>query len=107
MPYLLGEMTSQLIDEFRALGYTYITLDLDGYRTGSMDEILGLEEKFDPPPPMRVERIGYGAGHRDLPIPNLLRLVIATTHPNAGEKLGRRPSPIKVVYEEAKKVAIQ
>ena len=34
--------------------------------------------KFDPPPPMQVERIGCGAGHRDLPIPNLLRLVIAS-----------------------------
>jgi hypothetical protein len=33
--------------------------------------------KFDPPPPMWVERIGYGAGHRNLPIPNLLRLIIA------------------------------
>jgi uncharacterized protein len=45
MPHLLGEMASQVIDEFKALGYTYITLDLGGYRTGSMDEILGLEEK--------------------------------------------------------------
>jgi uncharacterized protein len=45
MPHLLGEMASQVIDEFKTLGYTYIALDLEGYRTGSMDEILGLEEK--------------------------------------------------------------
>jgi uncharacterized protein len=45
MSYLLGEMASQVIDEFRALGYTYITLDLEGHRSGSMDEILELEEK--------------------------------------------------------------
>jgi uncharacterized protein (TIGR00299 family) protein len=47
--------------------------------------IISTLAKFDLPPPMRVERIGYGAGHRDLPIPNLLRLVVATTHPHAGE----------------------
>jgi uncharacterized protein len=44
MPYLLGERASQIIDQFKALGYTYITLDLEGHRSGSMDEILELEE---------------------------------------------------------------
>jgi len=39
--------------------------------------IISALAKFDTPPPMWVERIGYGAGHHDLPIPNLLRLVIA------------------------------
>jgi len=42
--------------------------------------------RFDPPPPVRVERVGYGAGHRDLPIPNLLRLLIGTS-PQPGEGL--------------------
>lgn len=45
MSRLLEEMAPQVIDEFKALGYTYITLDLEGYRTGSMDEPLALEEK--------------------------------------------------------------
>ena len=27
--------------KFEGLGYTYVTLDLKGYRTGSMNEILG------------------------------------------------------------------
>ena len=31
---------------------------------------------FGPPPPMVVSSIGYGAGGRDLPIPNLLRVMI-------------------------------
>ena len=42
--------------------------------------------RFDPPPPVRVERVGCGAGHRDLPIPNLLRLLIGTS-PQPGEGL--------------------
>ncbi len=29
-----------IVEEFRRLGFTYITLDLQGYRSGSMDEIL-------------------------------------------------------------------
>ena len=45
MPRLLGKMAPQVVDKFKALGYTYITLDLEGYRTGSMDEPLALEEK--------------------------------------------------------------
>jgi uncharacterized protein (TIGR00299 family) protein len=35
-----------------------------------------LAASFGGAPPMRVERIGYGAGSRDLPIPNLLRVTI-------------------------------
>jgi uncharacterized protein len=37
MSRLLGEMAPELVDKFKALGYAYITLDLEGYRTGSMD----------------------------------------------------------------------
>ncbi len=29
-----------IIDSFRNLGYVYVTLDLDGYRSGSMNEVL-------------------------------------------------------------------
>jgi len=32
-------------------------------------------------PPMTVEKIGYGAGQRDFPFPNLLRLLVGTTSP--------------------------
>jgi uncharacterized protein (TIGR00299 family) protein len=35
-----------------------------------------LVESFGKIPPMKLERIGYGAGSRDLPIPNLLRVLI-------------------------------
>jgi len=47
--------------------------------------ITALAKSFGPPPLMRVERVGYGAGHRELSIPNLLRLLIATSHHVAGE----------------------
>ncbi len=33
-------LLEQVIDRLKKLGYTYITLDLEGYRTGSMNEIL-------------------------------------------------------------------
>jgi uncharacterized protein (TIGR00299 family) protein len=39
--------------------------------------ITALANSFGKPPSMRVERVGYGAGQRELPIPNLLRLIIA------------------------------
>ncbi len=41
--------------------------------------ITTIAESFEKIPKMRVEKIGYGAGERDLePIPNLLRIVIGT-----------------------------
>jgi len=38
-----------------------------------------LVEEFGAAPPMEVGQIGYGAGTRDLPLPNLLRVSIGTT----------------------------
>ncbi|MCM8785918.1 MAG: ATP-dependent sacrificial sulfur transferase LarE [Candidatus Omnitrophica bacterium] len=37
----LIEFKEKIIEEFKKLGYKYITVDLEGYRTGSMNEILG------------------------------------------------------------------
>ena len=34
------ELRKRVTEEFRALEYTYITVDLEGYRTGSMNEVL-------------------------------------------------------------------
>ena len=31
---------SQIVSYFKTLGYSYVTLDLEGYRTGSMNEVL-------------------------------------------------------------------
>ena len=32
--------TQTIIKRFKTLGFTYITLDLEGYRTGSLNEVL-------------------------------------------------------------------
>lgn len=41
MPILLNEDTSRkIVNRFKSLGYTYITLDIQGYRMGSMNEPL-------------------------------------------------------------------
>jgi pyridinium-3,5-biscarboxylic acid mononucleotide sulfurtransferase len=29
-----------VVKKFRSIGFSYITLDLEGYRSGSMDEVL-------------------------------------------------------------------
>jgi uncharacterized protein len=36
----------QIVEWFKAMGYTYVTLDLEGYRTGSMNEVLSEEERL-------------------------------------------------------------
>jgi len=38
--------------------------------------LVELVDGFGPAPPMILENVGYGAGGRDLPIPNLLRVLI-------------------------------
>ena len=36
------DLRAQLVQRFKALGFTYITLDLEGFRSGSMNEVLGV-----------------------------------------------------------------
>lgn len=35
-----GETRTRLVSKFKGLGYTYVTLDLEGFRSGSMNEVL-------------------------------------------------------------------
>jgi uncharacterized protein len=37
---LTGETRNQITQRFKAIGYSYVTLDLDGFRSGSMNEVL-------------------------------------------------------------------
>jgi len=42
---LAPEMVSRLASLFKALGYKFLTLDLEGYRTGSLNEVLATDVK--------------------------------------------------------------
>ena len=44
------DLRAQVVARFKELGYTYVTLDLQGYRSGSMNETLGaaVVESFKP-----------------------------------------------------------
>ena len=37
---VLIEFYHRIVTFFKDIGYTYVTLDLEGYRTGSMNEVL-------------------------------------------------------------------
>ena len=37
---LTGDTRNQITQRFKAIGYSYVTLDLDGFRSGSMNEVL-------------------------------------------------------------------
>jgi len=41
------EVMNRIGNEFKKIGFTYVTLDVLGYRTGSMNEGLSKEEKMD------------------------------------------------------------
>jgi uncharacterized protein len=38
-------MAGTLTEAFRGLGFRYVTLDLAGYRQGSLNEVLNLKDK--------------------------------------------------------------
>ena len=44
LPRLVAEpLRSELVKHLKSLGFIYVTLDLQGYRTGAMNEVLGLK----------------------------------------------------------------
>jgi uncharacterized protein len=38
-------LREKIVNQFKTLGFAYVTLDLQGYRTGSMNEVLTADEK--------------------------------------------------------------
>lgn len=42
--FFSGEFMDRVYEEFRKIGFTYVSLDLRGYRTGSMNEVIGKSE---------------------------------------------------------------
>jgi len=50
IPHLMNEaLRRQVVSRLKSLGYTYVTLDLEGYRTGSMNEVIAGEQRDVPP----------------------------------------------------------
>jgi uncharacterized protein len=43
--FLTDGTRETIVGQLKSLGFTYVTLDLQGYRTGSMNEVLGESEK--------------------------------------------------------------
>jgi len=39
------ELRAKLVAQFKSIGYTYVTLDLEGFRSGSMNEVLGKNQQ--------------------------------------------------------------
>jgi len=39
-------MRKKVVEELRGLGFSYVTIDLEGYRSGSMNEVLSEEDKM-------------------------------------------------------------
>ncbi len=61
-------------------GIPLAPLDVEGELTTPTGAaiVASLAKSFGPLPAMTVDRIGYGAGQKDFPHPNILRLLIAT-----------------------------
>jgi uncharacterized protein len=53
---LLPEVAAVIVREMKAIGYRYVTIDLQGYRTGSLNEGLLLRPAPASPDPSRVPR---------------------------------------------------
>jgi uncharacterized protein len=41
------KLSAKIVSQFKSIGYQYVTLDLQGYRTGSMNETLKHEDKLN------------------------------------------------------------
>ena len=39
---------ARISEHFRSIGYSYVTLDLDGFRSGSLNEVLAALRKEKP-----------------------------------------------------------
>ena len=40
-----AESRGQVVRKLKSIGYTYVTVDLQGYRSGSMNEVLSVEHQ--------------------------------------------------------------
>jgi uncharacterized protein (DUF111 family) len=73
-------------------GVPLAALDVEGELTTPTGAaiVAALADEFGPLPAMTVDRIGYGAGQKDFPQPNLLRILVG----NAGQAAGSNTDSI-------------
>jgi hypothetical protein len=55
---------ARIVRDLKALGYAYVTLDLEGYRAGAMDEVLPHKKSGNREPATKDRRAGGGTGNR-------------------------------------------
>jgi uncharacterized protein len=58
------EHRTRIVRDLKALGYTYVALDLEGYRAGAMDEVLPGRKGGNGEPARQDGRAGRGTGNR-------------------------------------------
>src|SRR3954451_8941667 len=87
-------------------GVPLASLDVEGELTTPTGAaiVAALAESFGPLPAMTVDRIGYGAGQKDFPQPNILRVVLGmvaeATTPSAIHATGHQPITESIVILE-------
>ncbi|MDR1341533.1 MAG: nickel pincer cofactor biosynthesis protein LarC [Prevotellaceae bacterium] len=87
-----------------ARGVGFKQLDIEGELmtpTGAAI-IAELAESFGPMPEMRIIRMGYGAGTKDFPIPNLLRIVRGESVADESRKLSILPNETAASRDDEK-----
>ena len=73
--------TARLLAESKAVSYGSKT-EFELLTPTGAAVLTQIASEYGPHPPMRVEQIGYGAGSADLPIPNVLRVVLGQSTEN-------------------------
>jgi uncharacterized protein (TIGR00299 family) protein len=84
-------------------GVPLAELDVEGELTTPTGAaiVASLADQFGPLPSITVERIGYGAGQKDFPQPNLLRILVGESTPNIDAAAhDRRPHLESIVLLE-------
>jgi uncharacterized protein (TIGR00299 family) protein len=84
-------------------GVPLITLDVEGELTTPTGAAIvkALADRFGHLPPMTVERIGYGAGQKDFPQPNILRILIGEVAGDVGSATANnRPRTESIILLE-------
>lgn len=93
---LLGVPVPATSEIFAGSGAILSQIDVEGELvtpTGAAI-ITELAEKFGAMPPMKIEKTGWGAGTKDLPIPNILKVFMGKA-PNGREKTEKENTTVR------------